>query len=126
MGRGEEGKMFHDFCSIPPGRDPAKIMKRPSGKKWVSRRFAQMELSYFSLFPQRTVAEFVIPPWRDEKCRNGFSRNRKKSIQSFDASRLLIIPDFGEGCCGIFGSGTPERKCRNIFFFACYRISENQ
>ena len=42
----EEGKMFHDFCSIPPGRDPAKIMKRPSGKKWVLRRFAQMELSY--------------------------------------------------------------------------------
>jgi len=59
MGRGEEGEMFHDFCSIPPGRDPAKNMKRPSGKKWVLRRFAQMELSYFSLFPQRTVAEFL-------------------------------------------------------------------
>jgi hypothetical protein len=26
--------------------------------------------------------------------------------------------------CGIFGSGTPERKCRNILFLL--RISENQ
>ena len=41
--------MFHDFCSIPAGRDPAKIMKRPSGKKWVLRRFAQMELLALSL-----------------------------------------------------------------------------
>jgi hypothetical protein len=71
MGKGEEGKMFHDFCSIPPWRDPAKIMKRPSGKKCVLRRFAQMESSYFSLFPQRTVAEFLCDGISDtEKCRN--------------------------------------------------------
>jgi len=71
--------MFHDFCSIPLGRDAAKIMKRPSGKNWVLRCFAQMELTYF----------FPIP-----------TKNR----------------------CGIFGSGTPERKYRNILFarFPCF------
>jgi hypothetical protein len=73
MGKGEEGEMFHDFCSIPPGRDPAKIMKRPSGKKWVLRRFAQLELSYFSLFPKEPLRNFYVAVFPTQKNAATFS-----------------------------------------------------
>jgi len=59
------------FAASRRGGIQQKIMKRPSGKKWGLRRFAQTELSYFSQFPQRTVAEFLCGGISDiEKIRN--------------------------------------------------------
>ena len=79
--------MFHDFCWIPPGRYPAKIVKRPF--------------------------------WEEI----GFEALRTDVV-------VLLLPIPAKNRCGIFGSGTPERKCRNIlperrrrvFFasFACF------